>query len=64
MAPLFLRVESKANVADGPTRNNFEYLNLLRAEFVEPKLIPWTYNVCLVPPCLRDGIRLSEASGL
>ena len=45
VAPQFVRVESKANLADGPTRNNFVHLETLDAVFVKPQLIPWTYDV-------------------
>ena len=46
------RVESKANLADGPTRDSFEDLGKLGAVFVEPLLPewlqdmwrPWTYD--------------------
>ena len=34
------RVESLANVADGPTRNSFWHLNKLRATEVQP-IMPW-----------------------
>ena len=32
------RVESKANVADGPSRDDFSMLNSLGATFVEPMM--------------------------
>ena len=38
---LFRRVESKANVADGPTRDDFKYLEALQAKWWPPQLPPW-----------------------
>ena len=39
------RVESKANVADGPTRDFFSLLEELDAVFVNPRLPDWAYNL-------------------
>ena len=38
------RVESKANLADGPSRNDFCMLQGLSAKFVEPTLPCWLLN--------------------
>jgi hypothetical protein len=35
------RVESKSNVADGPTREYFEYVQKLEAQWRAPRLPPW-----------------------
>ena len=35
------RVESKANIADGPTRDFFNHLHELQSQLVEPKLPNW-----------------------
>jgi hypothetical protein len=40
-----IRVASKSNVADGPTRNDFAYMDLLKAKFVAPKLPAWTTDI-------------------
>ena len=41
-ASLFVaRVESKANIADGPTRDTFHHLSSIGAQFVEPVLPAW-----------------------
>jgi hypothetical protein len=39
------RVESKANIADEPSRLKFDTLNDLNALFVEPRLPPWAFDV-------------------
>ena len=39
------RVESGANVADGPTRQDLSSLEALEAEFVSPVLPAWIYEV-------------------
>ena len=36
-------VESKANMADGPTRGHFELLQFFSAVSVEPVLLPWLF---------------------
>ena len=36
-----VRVESKANVADGPSRDDLSYLEEMDAQFVEPVLPDW-----------------------
>ena len=47
------RVESKANIADGPTRDDFEHLTALQAVFVEPVLPPWIYEIWEFPEGMR-----------
>ena len=47
------RVESKANIADGPTRDDLSYLHQLRAQFVEPALPSWIYNIWEFPVGMR-----------
>ena len=42
------RVESKANIADGPTRDTFHHLSELEAQFVEPVLPSWLMQLCTV----------------
>ena len=42
---LFRRVESKANVADGPTREKLEILVKLGAEWCEPLMPHWMRNL-------------------
>ena len=42
---LFRRVESKANVADGPTRENLEILERLGAIWCEPMMPSWITNL-------------------
>ena len=37
-----LRVESRANIADGPTRDHFYELAKRRAQFREPRMAQWT----------------------
>ena len=39
------RVESKSNIADGPTRQDLSSLHALGASFVDPVLPPWIYQV-------------------
>ena len=39
------RVESHANIADGPSRDHFGNLNSLGAEYVEPALPEWIHNI-------------------
>ena len=36
-----LRVESKANIADGPTRDDLSLVNALGARFIPPRLPDW-----------------------
>ena len=43
------RVESKANVADGPTRDYFEILVNKGATFVEPRLPSWVFSLWAWP---------------
>jgi hypothetical protein len=44
------RVESHANIADGPTRDHFDCLTSLNAIYVEPKLPEWIHDVWHVQP--------------
>ena len=39
------RVESLANIADGPSRNEFTYMTALGATFLAPKLPKWDWDV-------------------
>ena len=39
------RVESAANLADGPTRDEFAHLSALGARYMEPSLPEWAYHV-------------------
>ena len=39
------RVESAANIADGPTRDDFKCLTALGAEFVPPALPDWIHDI-------------------
>ena len=39
------RVESKANLADGPTRDDWRYLQRLNAVFVPPRIPKWFEDV-------------------
>ena len=45
VAPFFLRVESKANIADAPSRDSTEELERLGAVRVEPIFPPWFSQV-------------------
>ena len=45
------RVESSANIADGPSRNEFELLTALSAVYVPPKLPEWAWQVWDWPEC-------------
>ena len=45
IAPFFLRVESKANVADDPSRGCTKFLDSLGAKRVQPILPKWFYQV-------------------
>ena len=40
-----VRVESAANLADGPTRENLIELERLGAKFVPPVLPDWVYRI-------------------
>ena len=40
-----LRVDSKANIADGPTRDDFKALHKLNARFDEPVFPEWVRRV-------------------
>ena len=42
-------VESKANVADGPSRDDFSILTTLGASFVEPIIPSWMDDIWTVP---------------
>jgi len=44
-----VRVESKANIADGPTREFLELLSELGATFVEPQLPAWCSDIWTFP---------------
>ena len=48
-----VRVESKANVADGPTREGSTTLEFLGASYVEPRLPPWAYDLWRFPGARR-----------
>lgn len=43
------RVESKANVADGPSRGDFSEVHRLGAVWTEPVLPPWAYDLWAIP---------------
>ena len=43
------RVESKANVADGPSRDDLSEIRRLGARWVEPVLPPWVYDLWRIP---------------
>ena len=43
-APWVIRVETDCNVADGPTREKLEELNLMQAHYIEPKWPPWVVD--------------------
>ena len=45
------RVESKANIADGPSRDNFEWVHALGAQFVEPIVPEWLADPWVDPIC-------------
>ena len=45
------RVESKANIADGPSRDEFCFLNDLGAVYVPPVLPSWIDDIWAVPEC-------------
>ena len=42
---LFRRVESKANLADGPTRDDFTHLEALKAEWWPPGMPHWIQDL-------------------
>ena len=44
-----VRVESKANLADGPTRKSFFELERLEATFVAPVLPTWVFDLWRFP---------------
>ena len=50
------RVESRANVADGPTRDDFSVLTRLGAVFREPCLPEWVHDLWAFPEPERLGI--------
>ena len=43
------RVESKANIADGPTREDLSLLAELGATFFQPVLLSWVYEIWDLP---------------
>ena len=43
------RVESKANVADGPSREDLSELDRLKAHYVDPVLPQWSYDLWGIP---------------
>ena len=43
-----LRVESCANLADGPTRDDTSYVRLLQAEWAPPQFPQWLTDICFV----------------
>ena len=45
----FVRVEPASNLADGPTRDHFEYLNQLGAVEVPPRWPAWVYELWHMP---------------
>ena len=47
------RVESKANLADGPTRESLEWTTRLDADFVAPRLPDWAFELWSWPPDYR-----------
>ena len=49
IALVLARVESKANVADGPTRDVFDYLDRLDAKYIEPLLPTWCKDLWSIP---------------
>ena len=52
-----VRVESKANVADGPTRDRFQLLEAYGSKFVQPRFPAWIQDFWQ-PWSLEDGERL------
>ena len=57
-----VRVESKANIADGPTRDRFELLQELQSQFVAPVWPAWIHDFWR-PWSLSDGDRLTQGIG-
>ena len=51
------RVESKANLADGPTRDYYDILHKLGAQFVEPVLPTWVLDLWgpILDPAVTEG---------
>ena len=45
IAPWFLKVETKCNVADGPTRDTFEDVRRLSAQYVQPRGPDWISDI-------------------
>ena len=43
--PHFVRVESKANIADGPSRGDLVLMEQLNARFVVPALPSWLCDI-------------------
>ena len=48
------RVESAANIADGPTRGDFTWMRDLKASFWDPILPKWMADLWAGPPRLLD----------
>ena len=48
------RVESAANIADGPTRGDFTWMRHLKASFWDPILPKWMADLWAGPPRLLD----------
>ena len=42
---LFRRAETKSNLADGPTRDEFKFLIILKAIWCSPALPDWLHNL-------------------
>ena len=51
------RVESRCNIADGPTRDSFCEVQRLGARFVEPRLPPWIFDLWYWPVDLTNSLR-------
>ena len=58
IAPQFYRAESKSNLADGPSRMDFELTHKLNEKIVQPVLLQWAYEVWSLPSAqaLDDGL--------
>ena len=48
------RVPSAMNIADGPTRDNFKWLNVMNSTFVEPRLPRWVQGIW--NPLVYEGV--------
>jgi hypothetical protein len=53
IALVLARVESKANVADDPSRDRFEFLNRVGASFIEPVMPQWVDALWAFPVAQR-----------